>query len=143
MGQRTDRRKLAGILYADVKNYSRMMSEDEFFTISSLTQRRRLFAKEVQNFNGRIVNAPGDSILVEFSSVVDAVGCAARIQNQIRMENSSLSQDKKMEFRIGINLGDVIQKDKDIFGDGVNIAARVEALARWGVSVSLAPSLTR
>ncbi len=132
MNQQTHMRKLAGILYADVKDYSRMMSEDESFTISSLTKRRKLFTKEARNFKGRIVNAPGDSILAEFSSVVDAVDCAARIQNQIRIENSSLSKDKKMEFRIGINLGDVIQKDKDIFGDGVNIAARVEALAPVG-----------
>ena len=130
-------RKLAAILSADVKGYSRLMEEDESFTVRTLKSRRILFSDNVRKHGGRVVNAPGDSILAEFPSIVSAVQCAVVIQEQMRAKNVDLSQNRRMQFRIGINLGDVIESEDVIYGDGVNIAARIEALAEPdGVSIS-------
>ncbi len=137
MAENADHRKLAAILCADVKGYSKLMGEDESYTVGALKECRKLFAENIQNHGGRVVNAPGDSILAEFPSVVSAVQCAVEIQNQLNDRNAELPDNRKMVFRIGINLGDVIQSEDAIYGDGVNIAARIEALAEpGGVSIS-------
>ncbi len=125
-------RKLTAILSADVEGYSRLMGEDEQATIRTLTYYRQLMATLIQGNRGRVVDSPGDNLLAEFGSVVDAVQCAAIIQTTLRMENANLPQNRRMEFRIGINLGDVIVDGERIYGDGVNIAARLEALAEGG-----------
>ncbi len=126
------KRKLTAILHADIKGYSRLMGEDEYFTVHTLTVYREVIATFVEEYRGRVVSAPGDAVLAEFVSVVDAVKCAVEIQRELAERNAELPTEQKMEFRIGINLGDVIEKDGDIFGDGVNIAARVESLADGG-----------
>ncbi len=125
-------RKLTAILSADVEGYSRLMSEDEEATIRTLTYYRQLMATLIQGNRGRVVDSPGDNLLAEFGRVVDAVKCAAIIQPTPRMENADLPQNRRMEFRIGINLGDVVVDGERIYGDGVNIAARMEALAEGG-----------
>jgi len=125
-------RKLTAILSADVEGYSRLMGEDEEATIRTLTYYRQLMATLIQGNRGRVVDSPGDNLLAEFGSVVDAVKCAATIQTTLRMENANLTQNRRMEFRIGVNLGDVIVDGERIYGDGVNIAARMESLAEGG-----------
>ena len=125
-------RKLTAILSADVKGYSRLMGEDEVETIQTLTDSLELMAKLIQQHQGRVVDSPGDNILAEFGSVVDAVQCAVEIQQDLKAKNAKLPESRKMEFRIGINLGDVIVKGEQIYGDGVNIAARIEGLAEGG-----------
>jgi adenylate cyclase len=125
-------RKLAAILSADVAGYSRLMAEDHEATLATLTSHRDLFSRNVQQHQGRVVNAPGDAILAEFASVVDAVACAAEIQRELAEKNAELPGHRRMEFRIGVNLGDVLVKEGDLFGDGVNIAARLQALADPG-----------
>jgi adenylate cyclase len=126
------KRKLAAILSADVERYSRLMDDDEEATVRTLTAYRNAIADLVQQFRGRVVDAPGDNILTEFSSVVDAVNCAVEIQRELAERNADLAYNRKMEFRIGVNLGDIIEEDGRIYGDGVNIAARVESLAEAG-----------
>jgi len=131
------KRKLTAILSADVEGYSRLMGDDEDATVRTLTSYRTAIADLVQQFRGRIVDAPGDNILAEFTSVVDAVNCAVEIQRDLAERNAKLSDNRKMEFRIGINLGDVIEEEGRIYGDGVNIAARVESMAEAGsISIS-------
>jgi len=125
-------RKLAAILSADVEGYSRLMGEDEEATIRTLTSYREVMGALIRMHRGRVVDSPGDNLLAEFGSVVDAVKCAVVIQTTLRAENTDLPQDRRMEFRIGINLGDVIVEGERIYGDGVNIAARVEGLAEAG-----------
>ena len=125
-------RKLTAILSADVEGYSRLMGDDEQATIRTLTYYRQLMATLIQGNRGRVVDSPGDNLLAEFGSVVDAVQCAVVIQTTHRAENANLPQNRKMEFRIGINLGDVVVDGERIYGDGVNIAARMEALAEGG-----------
>ncbi|MCH9046497.1 MAG: adenylate/guanylate cyclase domain-containing protein, partial [SAR324 cluster bacterium] len=125
-------RKLAAILSADVAGYSRLMGADEEATIETLTAYRKVFSSYIAQYRGRVVNAPGDSILAEFASVVDAVGCVVEIQRELAERNAELPDDRRMDFRIGINLGDVVVKDDAIYGDGVNIAARLESLAEPG-----------
>lgn len=125
-------RKLIAIMHADVKGYSRLMGEDESFTVRILTECRRVFSENIERHRGRLVNAPGDSILSEFSSVVSAVQCAVEIQKQLAVMNADLRGDQKMQFRIGVNIGDVIERGTQIYGNGVNIAARLEALADPG-----------
>ena len=132
MAENADHRKLTAILCADVKGYSKLMGENESYTVGALKECRRLFTENIQNHGGRVVNAPGDSILAEFPSVVSAVQSAVEIQNQLDDLNADLPDNRKMVFRIGVNLGDVIQSEDAIYGDGVNIAARVEALADAG-----------
>src|SRR5215510_6805119 len=125
-------RKLAAILSADVKGYSRLMGEDEEATIRTLTAYREVLASLIQQHRGRVVDSPGDNLLAEFASVVDAVQCAAEIQCALKVRNAELPDQRKMEFRIGINLGDVIVEGERLYGDGVNIAARLESLAEAG-----------
>ncbi len=125
-------RKLTAILSADVEGYSRLMGEDEEATIRTLTTYRQLMTPVIQVHRGRVVDSPGDNLLAEFGSVVDAVKCAVVIQTTLRAENADLPQHRRMEFRIGINLGAVIVDGERIYGDGVNIAARVEGLAEAG-----------
>jgi len=125
-------RKLTAILSADVEGYSRLMGEDEEATIRTLTSYRQVMGALIPVHRGRIVDSPGDNLLAEFGSVVDAVKCAVIIQTTLRAENADLPQQRRMEFRIGINLGDVMVEGERIYGDGVNIAARVEGLAEGG-----------
>ena len=126
------KRKLAAILSADVEGYSRLMDDDEEATVRTLTSYRNAITDLVQQYRGRVVDSPGDNILSEFSSVVDAVNCAVEIQRDLAERNDELPHKRKMQFRIGVNLGDVIDEDGRIYGDGVNIAARVESLAEAG-----------
>jgi len=126
------KRKLAAILSADVEGYSRLMDDDEEATVRTLTSYRKAITDLVQQFRGRVVDAPGDNLLAEFTSVVDAVNCAVEIQRDLAERNAQLPDNRKMQFRIGVNLGDVIDEDGRIYGDGVNIAARVESLAEAG-----------
>jgi len=126
------KRKLAAILSADVEGYSRLMDDDEEATVRTLTSYRTAIANLTQQFRGRVVDSPGDNILADFTSVVDAVNCAVEIQRDLAERNAELPDNRKMQFRIGVNLGDVIDEDGRIYGDGVNIAARVESLAEAG-----------
>jgi adenylate cyclase len=126
------KRKLAAILSADVEGYSRLMGEDEDATIRTLTSYRELMSTLIQKHRGRVVDSPGDNLLAEFLSVVDAVRCAVEVQEELRVRNAELPENRKMEFRIGINLGDVVEEGERIYGDGVNITARVEGLAEGG-----------
>ena len=123
------KRKLTAILSADVAFYSRLMGVDEVATVSTLKSHRNLITEKVQSFNGRVVDSPGDNILSEFRSIVDAVSCAVAIQEGLWAENDKLPENRKMYSRIGVNLGDVIQDEDRIYGDKANIAARVEGLA--------------
>jgi len=126
------KRKLAAILSADVKGYSRLMGEDEVGTIQTLNAYKELMASLIQHHHGRVVDAPGDNVLAEFGSVVDAVQCAVEIQKELKTRNVDLPENRRMEFRIGVNLGDVVEDGEQILGDGVNIAARLESLSEAG-----------
>ena len=126
------KRKLTAILSSDVKGYSRLMGEDEEWTLRTLTSYKELIRNLVGEHRGRVVGSPGDNVLAEFASVVDAVECAVEIQQVLRAKNALLPETRKMDFRIGINLGDVIEEGDSIYGDGVNIAARLEGLAEAG-----------
>src|SRR5713226_8057593 len=108
------------------------MGENEEATLRTLTSYRKLIDGLIQHHRGRFVNSAGDSVVVEFASVVDAVQCAAVIQTTLRAENANLPPDQRMEFRIGVNLGDVVVEGEQIYGDGVNVAARLESLAEPG-----------
>src|SRR5439155_19524222 len=125
-------RKLTAILSADVKGYSRLMGEDEEATIRTLTTYRKVMTTLIEQHRGRVVDAPGDNLLAEFASAVDAMRCAVEIQQELQIRNAELLPERKMEFRIGINVGDVIVEGERIYGDGVNIAARLEGLAEPG-----------
>ena len=126
------KRKLSAIFSADVKGYSLLMGEDEFTTVQTLNKYRQVMTELIQQHRGRVVDSPGDNILAEFESVVDAVDCSAKIQKDLKVRNAELPDNRRMEFRIGINLGDVIEEDGRIYGDGVNITARIEKLAEAG-----------
>jgi adenylate cyclase len=126
------KRKLSAILSADVKGYSRLMGEDELATVRTLEAYRQMIAEVVGNYRGRVVDSPGDNVLAEFPSVVDAVESAVEIQKELNVKNEELPENRRMEFRIGINLGDVVEEGERIYGDGVNIAARTESLAEAG-----------
>jgi len=132
MTEERAKRKLTAIFSADVKGYSRLMREDELATVETLKKYREVMTSLIQEYRGRVVDAPGDNVLAEFSSVVDAVECAVKIQEELKASNAELPENRRMEFRIGINLGDVIEEGDRIYGDGVNIAARLEALADPG-----------
>jgi class 3 adenylate cyclase len=125
-------RKLTAILSADVEGYSRLMDDDEEATVRTLTSYRTTISNFVEQYGGRVVDSPGDNILAEFKSVVDAVNCAVEIQRDLAERNAELSDERKMQFRIGVNLGDVIDEEERIYGDGVNIAARIESLSEAG-----------
>jgi adenylate cyclase len=126
------KRKLTAILSADVKGYSRLMSEDEVGTIHILNAYKEVMAGLIQHHRGRVVDAPGDNVLAEFGSVVDAVQCAVEVQKEIKTRNAELPENRRMEFRIGVNLGDVVEDGEQILGDAVNIAARLESLSEAG-----------
>ncbi len=132
MAEEDVKRRLAAISSADVKEYSRLMREDETTTVRTLTAYQEIMTKLIQQHHGRVVDSPGDNLLAEFASVVDAVQGAVAIQKELKARNSALPDNRKMEFRIGINLGDIIVEGDRIYGDGVNIAARLEALADPG-----------
>ena len=125
-------RKLAAVLAADVVGYSRLMQDDDQATLRALNARRALFADQVAGHGGSIVNAPGDSILAEFASVVSAVQCALDLQQALAKLNADVPETRRMQFRIGVNLGDVLVDGSGIYGDGVNVAARLESLAEPG-----------
>ena len=131
------KRKLTAILSADAVSYSRLMEEDEEATVRTLNANVELITSIIEKQQGRVVNAPGDNILAEFSSVVDALRSAWAIQQEIKTKNDAAPENRRMYFRIGINLGDVIEDEERIFGDGVNIAARLEGLAvKGGICIS-------
>jgi class 3 adenylate cyclase len=126
-------RKLAAILAADVAGYSRLMGQDEAGTLARLKEHRReLIDPEIAEHKGRIVKTTGDGILIEFASVVEAVACAVAVQRGVAERNALIPEDQRIVFRVGINLGDVIVEDGDIHGDGVNVAARLEAISEPG-----------
>jgi adenylate cyclase len=126
------KRRLTTVLCADVQGYSRLMGADEAGTLETLRRYRTAIAGLVERHDGRIVNTWGDAVIAEFASVVEAVQCAVEIQQEISSQNSDPSHANQMRFRIGINLGDVMVDGSDIFGDGVNIAARLQELAEPG-----------
>lgn len=132
MGAGRTKRRLTAILSADVKGYSRLMEDDEEATVRTITAYREVMANLIKGHHGRVVDAKGDNILAEFASVVDAVRCGVEIQKELKAKNDELPEKRRMELRIGINLGDVIEEGDTIYGDGVNIAARLEGLAEGG-----------
>jgi adenylate cyclase len=132
MTEERAKRKLSGILSADAVGYSRLMQEDEASTIRTLEDSKKLMNELIRQFKGRVVDAPGDNLLAEFNSVVDATECAVKIQKELKAKNAELPDNRKMQFRIGVNLGDVVEEADRIYGDGVNIAARIEGLAEPG-----------
>jgi len=132
-GRQRVERRLAAILAADVAGYSRLMGADEEGTLAALKAiRREVCDPTIAEHRGRIVKTTGDGLLVEFASVVDAVRCAVEVQREMAPRNDAVPSERRIEFRIGINLGDIIIDEQDIYGDGVNVAARLEALAEPG-----------
>jgi adenylate cyclase len=126
-------RKLAAILAADVAGYSRLMGADEEGTLARLKAlRRELADPKIEEHRGRIVKTTGDGLLIEFASVVDAVRCAVEVQREMTERNADVPSGRRIEFRMGINVGDIMKDGLDIYGDGVNVAARLEALAQPG-----------
>ena len=125
-------RKLRAILSADVKGYSLLMADDEVHTIQTLKAYRQIMSDFIEQHSGRVVDNPGDNLLAEFSSAVDAVQCAVEIQKQLNKENERLVENKKLKFRIGVNIGDIVQDGDRIYGSGVNVAARIEGIANPG-----------
>jgi adenylate cyclase len=138
-------RRLAAILAADVAAYSRLIGADEAGTLARLKEHRReLIDPKTAKHKGRIVKTTGDGLLVEFASVVDALRCATEVQAAMTERNAALPSDGRIEFRVGIHQGDIVVEDDDIFGDGVNIAARLEGLAEpGGICVSALVILLR
>ena len=126
------KRKLTAILSADAVGYSRLMAEDEAATVKTMASYRKIMSSLIKQHRGRVVDSPGDNVLAEFSSVVDAVQCAVAVQNEIQTKNADLPDNRRMKFRIGVNLGDVIDEEDRLYGDGVNIAARLESMADPG-----------
>ncbi len=125
-------RKLAAILYADVAGYSRLTGEDEDATHRRLSEYLDLISAMVEDHRGHVMHYAGDAVLAMFDAVVDAVSCATEIQDKLRERNQELPNGRKVHFRIGVNSGDVIEDRGDIYGDGVNVAARLESLADPG-----------
>ncbi len=133
MAKERVQRRLAAILAADVAGYSRLMSADEEGTLAALTAHRtELIDPKITEFGGRIANTAGDSILAEFPSVIEALRCAIDVQRGIAERNAGIAEDRRIEFRVGLNLGDVIEQNGDLLCEGVNIAARLEGLADPG-----------
>lgn len=130
-------RKLTTILCADVAGYSRLMEQDEVGTLQSLKKAREIIIAEIETHSGRLINMVGDAVIADFASVVNAVHCSVAVQNKLQEHRQSQTNEVPLSFRIGLNLGDVIIEGDDIFGDGVNIAARLEGLApQDGVCIS-------
>src|SRR3954467_10712974 len=126
-------RRLAAILAADIAGYSRLIGSDEEGTLASLRAgRREVIDPSIAEYRGRIVKTTGDGMLVEFQSVLDALRCAARVQRELAERNQPVAAERRMEYRVGIHQGDIVVEDDDIFGDGVNIAARLEGVAEPG-----------
>ena len=125
-------RKLAAILYADVAGYSRLTGEDEDATHRTLSEYLDLISASVDSHNGRVMHYAGDAVLAKFDAVVDSMSAAVSIQSELNSRNTGVSDEGKLQFRIGVNLGDVIEDRGDIYGDGVNVAARLESLAEPG-----------
>ena len=131
------KRKLTAILSADVKGYSRLMSDDEEETINTLTAYREVMFNLIKKYRGRVIDSVGDNLLAEFNSVLDAVQCSVAIQKDHKVKNDQLPENRRMKYRIGVNLGDVVEDGERIYGDGVNIAARIQGLAEGGaISIS-------
>src|SRR5829696_7038945 len=125
-------RKLAAIFAADVAGYSRLMGQDEVGTMRTLTALREVMDQLIAQHRGRIANTAGDSVLAEFPSVVDAVQCAVEVQEALREKNEGVPEDRQLRFRIAVHVGDVMVRDGDLLGDGVNVAARLQTLAEPG-----------
>jgi TolB-like protein/class 3 adenylate cyclase len=132
MAEQGFKRKLTAILSADVVGYSRLMEDNEEATIRALTTYRNSMSTLIQKHGGRVVDMTGDNLMAEFSSVVDAIKCSVETQKEISERNANLPDNRQMLFRIGVNLGDIVEEDDRIYGDGVNIAARLEGLAEAG-----------
>jgi adenylate cyclase len=132
MAEERVKRRLVAILAADVVGYSRLMGEDEAGTLALKERRAVVIDPKIAEYDGRVVKLMGDGALAEFASVVDAVQCAIEIQREMAGRNAAIPQDRRIELRIGINLGDVIAEGDDIYGDGVNVAVRLEGLAEPG-----------
>jgi adenylate cyclase len=132
MERRGFHRKLTAILSADVAGYGRLMQNDEAATVRTLQAYKQIFSELIEQHSGRVVDAPGDNLLAEFASVVDAVECAVEVQKELRARNAELPDHRKMLYRMGVNLGDVIEEGDRIYGDGVNIAARLESIGEPG-----------
>src|SRR6266446_428316 len=131
-------RRLSAILAADVVGYSRLMGDNEAATLAALKKLRSdVIDRKIAEHQGRIVKLAGDGMLIEFPSVVNAVACAAEVQRGMRARNAGVPEDHRIELRVGVNLGDVIVEGEDIFGDGVNVAARLESIAKpGGITIS-------
>jgi len=136
-------RKLAAILCADVFSYSRLMGGNEEATLRTLSSHRKIIVGLIEQHHGRFVNSAGDSVLAEFASVVNAVQCAVEVQAALKVENANVPVERCMEFRIGVNLGDVMVEGEQIYGDGVNVAARLESLAEPAAFISPAQFTSR
>src|SRR5215216_1441603 len=135
MGETTGpkvQRRLAAIFAADVEGYSRLMGMDEVGTLRTLTTHREIMDRLIEEYGGRIANTAGDSVLAEFPSVVDAVQAAIEVQETLRAANAVLPESRQVRFRVAVHVGDVMVKGGDLFGDGVNIAARLQAIADPG-----------
>jgi len=131
------KRRLSAIMCADVAQYSKLMERDEHGTLDRLKAYRSVMSSLTESHNGRIVNTWGDAVIIEFASVIEAVQCAVDIQNELSLRNSDLPEINRMDFRVGINLGDIMVEGDDIYGDGVNVAARLQELApRGGIMLS-------
>jgi len=126
------KRRLTAILSADAVEYSRLMGDDEGATIRTITEYRKIITEQVKQNDGRVVDSPGDNVFAEFASVVDALKCAVQTQSKITERNDNLPENREMKFRIGVNLGDIAEDGDRIYGDGVNVAARIESLAEPG-----------
>jgi adenylate cyclase len=132
MNTKDFKRKLTAVFSADVAGYSRLMGEDEAGTVKTLEEYKQVMFSLIKQHRGRVIDSPGDNLLAEFASVVDAVQCGVAVQNELKARNADLPENRRMQFRIGINLGDVIEEQDRIYGDGVNIAARLESCADPG-----------
>src|SRR5713226_7217328 len=138
------KRKLAAILHADVKGYSRLIGEDEAATLPVLASYLAVMTTLVEQHEGRAVGSRGDSLLAEFPSVVEAVQCAVEMQRELKVRNAELPADRRVEFRMGINLGEIVVEGDQIHGDGINIAVRLEGLAEAeGASTSQRSCMSR
>ena len=132
MAEKGFKRRLTAILIADAVEYSRLMGDDEEATIRTITEYRKIITEQVKQNDGRVVDSPGDNVFAEFASVVDALKCAVQTQSKITERNDNLPENREMKFRIGVNLGDIAEDGDRIYGDGVNVAARIESLAEPG-----------